>query len=52
MAPQHTSTGLVERGIKTLKDLMRTNLEDKCNLNEAFYQSLMVMRRTVHTKTK
>ena len=48
----HTATGLVERGIKTLKDLMRTNLQDKCNLNEALYQSLMVMRMTVHSKTK
>ena len=27
----HTATGLVERGIKTLNDLMRTNLEDNCN---------------------
>ena len=48
----HTATGLVERGIKTLKDLMRTNLEDKCNLNDALYQSLMVMGRTIHSKTK
>ena len=48
----HTATGLVERGIKTLKDLMRTNLQDKCNLNEALYQALMVMRMTVHSKTK
>ena len=48
----HTATGLVERGIKTLKDLMRTNLEDKCNLNDALYQSLMVMRMTIHSKTK
>ena len=48
----HTATGLVERGIKILKDLMRTNLQDKCNLNEALYQALMVMRMTVHSKTK
>ena len=31
---------------------MRTNLEDKCNLNNALYQSLMVMRMTIHSKTK
>ena len=31
---------------------MRTNLEDKCNLNDALYQSLMVMRMTIHSKTK
>ena len=48
----HTATGLVERGIKTLKNLMRTNLEDKCNLNDALYQALMVMRMTIHSKTK
>ena len=48
----HTATGLVERGIKTLKDLMRTNLQDKCNLNDPLYQSPMVMRMTIHSKTK
>ena len=48
----HTATGLVEKGIKTLKDLMRTNLGDNCNLNEALYRSLMLMRKTVHSKTK
>ena len=31
---------------------MRTNLEDKCNLNDALYQSLMEMRMTIHSKTK
>ena len=31
---------------------MKTNLEDKCNLNEALYRSLVVMRITVHSKTK
>ena len=31
---------------------MRTNLQDNCNLNEALYQSLKVMRMTVHSKTK
>ena len=48
----HTATGLVKRGIKTLKDLMRANLEDKCNVNEALHRSLMVMRTTVHSKIK
>ena len=48
----HTTSGLVERGIKTLEDLMRTNLEEKCNLNWALYQSLLVMRMTLHSKTK
>ena len=31
---------------------MRANLEDKCNVNEALYRSLMVMRTTVHSKRK
>ena len=48
----HTATGLVEKGIKILKDLMPTNLEDNCNLNEALYRSIMVMRTTVHSKIK
>ena len=48
----HTATGLVERGIKTLRYLMRSNLKDKSNLNDALYQSLMVMRKTIHSKTK
>ena len=38
----HTVTGLIEREIKTLKDLMRTNLADICNLNEALYRSLSI----------
>ena len=31
---------------------MRTNLEDNCNLNEALYRSLMVIRTTIHSKIK
>ena len=31
---------------------MRTPLEDKRNLDDALYQSLMVMRMTIHSKTK
>ena len=48
----HTATGLVELGIKTLKDLLRTKLEDICNLNEALHRSLMVKGTTVHSKIK
>ena len=48
----HTATGLVERGIKTLKDLMKTNLEEKCTVSEALGQSLMVMRTTVLSTIK
>ena len=39
-------------GRKRNENLMRTNLEDNCNLNEALYLSVMVMRMTVHSKTK
>ena len=48
----HTATRLVQHGIKTLKDLMRTILEDNCNLKKALYRSLMIMRRTVHSRIK
>ena len=48
----HTPTGLVERGIKTLKDYMKTNLWDGCTLNEALARSLNVMRTTVHSSIK
>ena len=41
-----------EAGQKRRKDLMRTNLEDNCNLNEALYRSLLVMRTTIHSKIK
>ena len=43
----HTPTGLVERGIKTLKDYLRTNLEEGYVINEALSCSLKVMRTTV-----
>ena len=46
------ATGLVQRGIKTLKDLVRTNLADNCNLIEAVNRSLTVMRTTVHSKIR
>ena len=48
----HTATALVERGIKTLKDPMKTNLEDNCNLNEALHRSLTIMRTKVDSKLK
>ena len=48
----HTSTGLVERGIKTLKEYLRTNKEEKYNINEALNRSLNVMRTTVHSTIK
>ena len=48
----HTPTRLVERGIITLKDYLRTNLEEGCNINEALSRSLNVMRTTVHSTMK
>ena len=43
----HPPTGLVERGIKTMKDYLRTNLERGYVINEALSRSLNVMRMTV-----
>ena len=48
----HTPTGLVERGIRTLKEYLRTNLEEGYNINEALNRSLNVMRTTVHSSKK
>ena len=48
----HTPTGLVERGIKTLKEYLRTNLGEGYNINEALGRSLNVMRTTVHSSIK
>ena len=49
---KHTATGLVERGINTLKVLMKTNLEDKCRVSKALSRSLNVMRTTIHSSIK
>ena len=43
---------MVERGIKTLKDYLRTNLEESHVINEALSRSLNVMRVTVHSSIK
>ena len=48
----HTPTGLVERGIRTLKEYLRKNLEEGYNINEALSRSLNVMRTTVHSSIK
>ena len=48
----HTATGLVKRSIKTLKDLMKTNLEDKCTVSEALSRSSHVMRTTIYSSIK
>ena len=48
----HTPTGLVERGIRTLKENLRKNLEEGYSINEALSRSLNVMRTTVHSSIK
>ena len=48
----HTPTGLVERGIRTLKENHRTNLEEGYNINEALSRSLNVTRTTVISSIK
>ena len=48
----HTATDIVERAIKTLKDLMRTILEDKCTVSEPLSLSLTVMRTRVPSSIK
>ena len=48
----YTPTGLVERGIRTLKENLRKNLEEGYSINEALSRSLNVMRTTVHSSIK
>ena len=48
----HTATGLVERGVRTLKELMLTNLNDNKSMNESLDLALEVMRMTPHTRLK
>ena len=45
----HTATGLVERTIQSLKNLILTNLEDGIGLTESINRALHVMRFTIHT---
>ena len=48
----HTGTGLVERTIQSLKNLILTNLEDELNLRESINRALYVLRFTKHSETK
>ena len=48
----HTPTGLVERGVKTLKENLLTNIKAGERLGKALDLSLDVMRKTPHTKLK
>ena len=48
----HTGTGLVERTIQSLKNLVLANLEDEQNLRESVNRALYVLRFTIHSETK
>ena len=48
----HTGTGLVERTIQSLKNLVKANLEGTQNLHESLNKALYVLRFTTHTEMK
>ena len=48
----HTPTGLVERGVRTEKEIMLTNLKDNKSMNESIDLALEVMRLTPHSRPK
>ena len=48
----HTGTGLVERTIQSLKNLILVNLEENQNLRESVNRALYVLRFTIHSETK
>ena len=48
----HTPIGLMERGIRTPEEYLRTNLEEGHNMNDSLSRSLNVMRTTVHSSIK
>ena len=48
----HTGTGLVERTIQSIKNLILANLGDEINLRESVKRALYVLRFTIHSETK
>ena len=48
----HTPTGLVERGVRTLKENLLTNLKAGKRFGKALDMSLDVIRKTPHTRLK
>ena len=48
----HTPTGLVERGVRTFKENLLTNLKAGERFGKALDMSLDVMRKTPHTRLK
>ena len=48
----HTPTGLVERGVRTLKENLLTNIKSGERFGKALDMSLEVMRKTPHTRLR
>ena len=48
----HTPTGLVERGVRTLKENLLTNLKAGERFGKALDIALEIMRKTPHTRLK
>ena len=48
----HTPTGLVERGVRTLKENLLTNLKAGERFGKALDIALEIMRKTLHTRLK
>ena len=46
----HTPTGLVERGVRTLKEILPTNIKAGENFGKALDVASDVMRKTAHTR--
>ena len=46
----HTGTGLAERTIQSLKNLLNANLEDGTNLRNSLEKALNVLRFTTHSE--
>ena len=44
----HTGTGMAERTIRSLKNLLKANLEDGINLRNSLDKALYVLRFTIH----
>ena len=48
----HNGTGLVERNIQSMKNLILANLENEINPRESVNRALYVLRFTIHSETK
>ena len=48
----HTGTGLVERTIRSIKDLIRTNLQDGLNFTDSVKLAVKTMRLTPNSRLK